>query len=454
MSFARQVRFGSLLLLVASASNSSVLAVEKSAKPNIVFVVADDMGYADLSCYGHPDIKTPRLDQLAREGVRFTHHYSNGPECSPTRTAFMTGRYQQRVPGLECAIGTGNVGRYDEAIAVANNHMLGLRAKDSLIPGGLKREGYEAVIFGKWHLGYEPHFNPLEYGWDKFFGCLGGNVHYFSHRELSKLDVTLIDREPSNLQGYMTHLITEQAVKFIHAPHQKPFFLYVPFTTPHSPYQLPNQANKKVSEQNWNEGTPEEYGGMVEDMDQCIGQILDALDKEKLRENTVVIFISDNGGTKLANHVKLRGLKSGLLEGGIRVPMIARWPGKLPVGKTSTQVCITMDITASMMNIAGGEPLKGRPLDGIDILEHVATKKQNVDRILYWRSKRGTKVWRAVRNGDLKYVQLEGIEGAGQWLYDLSNDESEERDLLSAKPQTVKKLQQLLSVWELDVDKR
>jgi len=157
--------------------------------PNFVFIFADDLGYGDLGCYGHPVAKTPQIDRLADEGVRFAQHYANGPECSPTRTALLTGRYQQRAGGLECAIGTGNVGRYDEAIRLAEARQLGLPAKQSVLPSALKKAGYSCGVFGKWHLGYEPQFNPIEHGWDEFFGYMGGNVHYFNHRELSDLHV-------------------------------------------------------------------------------------------------------------------------------------------------------------------------------------------------------------------------------------------------------------------------
>ena len=198
-----------------------------AAQPNIVFILADDMGYGDLGCYGHPVAKTPVIDQLARDGVRFTQHYANGPECSPTRTAFLTGRYQQRAGGLECAIGTGNVGRYDDAIRLAKARQLGLPAKQVVLPSALKKPGYSSGLFGKWHLGYEPQFNPLEHGWDEFFGYMGGNVHYFNHRELSDLHVLYRGRLPVYEEGYMTHLITDSSLDFIARHKDRPFFLFI-----------------------------------------------------------------------------------------------------------------------------------------------------------------------------------------------------------------------------------
>ena len=180
-------------------------------------------------------MSTPHIDRLAREGVSFTQHYSNGPECSPTRTALLTGRYQQRVGGLECAIGTGNVGRYDDAIRLAEKHDLGLPVEQAILPRTLTEAGYETAIFGKWHLGYEPKFNPLEYGFGRFFGALGGNVKYFTHAELSPLPVLYLDRQPVERQGYMTRLLADEAEAFVQRNRSRPFFLYVPFTAPTFP---------------------------------------------------------------------------------------------------------------------------------------------------------------------------------------------------------------------------
>ena len=191
------------------------VAAETENRPNIVLILADDLGYGDLGCYGHPVAKTPHLDQLAKQGVKFTQHYANGPECSPTRTAFLTGKYQQRAGGLECAIGTGNVGRYDDAIRLANQKELGLPASQSILPRAMKQAGYTCGIFGKWHLGYEPQFNPMVHGWDEFFGYLGGNVDYFTHRETSDLHVLFRGKLPVYREGYMTHLITDDSIAFI-----------------------------------------------------------------------------------------------------------------------------------------------------------------------------------------------------------------------------------------------
>jgi N-acetylgalactosamine-6-sulfatase len=422
-----------------------------SAQPNIVLILVDDMGYGDLGCYGHPRAKTPVIDRLAKEGVRFTQHYSNGPECSPTRTALLTGRYQQRAGGLECAIGTGNVGRYDDAIRLAGQRQLGLPAKQVVLPSALKPAGYVSGVFGKWHLGYEPQFNPMEHGWDDFFGYMGGNVHYFNHRETSELHVLYRGRLPVHTQGYMTHLITDSSINFIERHKDKPFFLYVSHECPHFPFQGPKDVKKEVNKINWMKPDADTYVAMLEDLDSEVGRLLSALDKHKLADNTLVIFVSDNGGfAGAANMGPLNGAKSTTLEGGIRVPLIMRWPGQIRPGITSHQVCVTFDLTRSILNLAQAKvPAKG--LDGLDIVNHITARKPDFDRTLFWRGKRGERIWSAVREGDLKYVRK--TEGQTQeWLFDLSKDLAEKNDLSSAQPKELIRMKKLLANWEKDVN--
>jgi len=360
------------------------LTTARATPPNIVLILADDLGYGDLGCYGHPVAKTPRIDALARQGVRFTQHYSGGPECSPTRTSLLTGRYQQRVGGLECAIGTGNVGRYDDAIRLARQRELGLPAEAAVLPSALVEAGYRCGVFGKWHLGYEPQFNPMEHGWDRFFGYLGGNVHYFNHRETSDLHVLFRGRLPVYRDGYMTHLITDDSIDFLEAPGRtnaqptrsdQPYFLYVSHECPHFPFQAPEDRDKVVTPENWMELNPEAYVAMLEDLDSEVGRLLDAIDASGDRDNTIVIFVSDNGGFDGAAHMAgLRGSKSTTFEGGIRVPLIVRWPGTLPPATVCDDVCVTFDLTCSILNAAGAD-VAPRQLDGVDVLAHVAEKR-------------------------------------------------------------------------------
>ena len=421
--------------------------------PNIVFIFADDLGYGDVECFGHPKAKTPHLNQLARDGVLFTQHYANGPECSPTRTAFFTGRYQQRVGGLECAIGTGNVGRYDDAIRLAEQHDLGLPPADAVLPKAIADAGYQCAIFGKWHLGYEAKFNPLNYGWHEFAGYLGGNVHYFNHRETSDLHVLYRGREKVTREGYMTHLITNDAIDFIKRNRQNPFFVMLAHECPHFPYQGPGDSEKKVTAENWMEKDPDAYVVMLEDLDAEIGRVLESIDELGMRKNTLVVFASDNGGVgEIANMGGLRGNKGTTYEGGIRVPLIIRWPGKLNPGTTCGQPCATFDLSRSFLRIAGGSTTQ--PLDGIDIIEHAEQKKSDVTRDLFWRGRRGDKTWCAIRSGDLKLVRSVNGKDSQQWLFDLHDDIAEKSDLSDQRPKDVARLEKKLRGWEKDVAPR
>ena len=421
-----------------------------SARPNIVLIFADDMGYGDLGCYGHPKAKTPVIDRLAKQGARFTQHYANGPECSPTRTALLTGRYQQRAGGLECAIGTGNVGRYDDAIRLAEQRQLGLPAKQVVLPSALKPVGYSCGLFGKWHLGYEPQFNPMAHGWDDFFGYMGGNVHYFNHRETSDLHVLFRGRLPVHAEGYMTHLITDSSIKFIEQNKDDPFFLFVSHECPHFPFQGPDDSQKVVNKENWMRPDAQTYVAMLEDLDREVGRLLSALEAHKLTDNTLVVFVSDNGGfSGAANMGPLNGAKSTTLEGGIRVPLIMRWPNKIKPGIISNQVCATFDLTLSILNLAQAKVPKDQ-LDGVDIVNHVTARKPDFERTLFWRGKRGERTWAAVRKGDLKYVRKK--EGETQeWLFDLSKDIGEKTNLSSSRPKEFALLKKLLADWEKEV---
>jgi len=439
------------LLVLGIILTLGVAAVTAAAKPNIVFIFVDDMGYGDLGCYGHPVAKTPVIDRLAAQGVRFTAHYSNGTECSPTRTAFYTGRYQQRVGGLECAIGTGNVGRYDDAIRLAEARDLGLPADSTIIPGALKDAGYACGLFGKWHLGYEPKFNPMEHGWDAFFGYTGGNVHYFTHRETSDLHVLFDGRLPVHRDGYMTHLITDSSIDFIKRHKDRPFFLMLSHECPHFPYQGPGDAAKVVTAENWMAKDDATYVAMLEDLDAEVGRLLGALDDAGLSDDTLVVFASDNGGVGGAAHMApLRGAKSTTLEGGIRVPLIAKWPGRIKPGQVCDQPCMTFDLTASFLRIAGAKVSADR-LDGIDILQHVQEGKPTFKRTLFWRGKRGDRTWWAVRDGDLKYVRNVDGGKTEQWLFNVATDPGEAQDLLGSKPAETAQLKKLLLKWETRV---
>jgi N-acetylgalactosamine-6-sulfatase len=435
------------LLLIFSLTG----AFAGEQKPNIVFILADDLGYGDIACYGCPDARTPNIDKLADQGAKFTNFYANGTECTPTRTAIMTGRYPQFAGGLECAIGTGNVGRYDDAIRLAKKSQLGLPVNQSVIPEVFTKAGYKTGIFGKWHLGYEPHFNPVKYGWDEFFGCLGGNVDYFTHRELSPLPALFGNDKPVKREGYMTHLITNEALQFISQHQQAPFFCYIPFTTPHFPFQTPTDRDKEFNKENWTDGSRESYVTMLEDLDAAVGKILQKLENLKLDKNTLVLFASDHGAMKPGRNLPWNGYKGSLFEGGIRAPLIARWPGKIKPGTRCSQLGATFDLTASFARITGTR-VAGKKLDGIDLLACAEKNLKPIARDLYWRAKRGERTWWAVVNDDgettRKYIRKKENGETQEWFFNLKEDPGESKNLFALPDNYGHKLKVKLADWQ------
>jgi arylsulfatase A-like enzyme len=430
----------------------STLQVAAAPPPPIVLIVADDMAYADLSCYGG-STPTPQIDSLARNGVRFTRFYANSSECSPTRTALLTGRYQQRVGGMECALGTGNVGRYDDAIRLREQRELGLPVAENTLLAGLKQAGYRTAISGKWHLGYEPKFSPVAHGFDASFGPNAGGVDYFHHTEWDGVPALFEDGAPVKRDGYMTDLITDFAVRQIERRDDpRPLFLYVPYTAPHTPYQGPkDRTATPLREPQWNEGTPEIYAAMLRSLDAGVGRILQALAARGLAEEALVIFMSDNGGTKLGNSGPYSRLKGTLYEGGVRVPCLVRWPGRLPRGATTDQTTATMDFTRSLLRIAAPQAAPARALDGMDILAHVAENKPDEPRTLFWRYRRGETTWRAALIGDLKLVQRQDGANLQRELFDLAADPAEKNDLVARRPIDADRLEAALAGWQLEV---
>ena len=434
-----------------SLCGTAALAVsaEQNRAPNLVLILADDLGYGDLSSYGAPDARTPNIDRLGKQGVRFTQHYASAPECTPTRTALLTGRYPQRVGGMECAIGTGNVGRYDDAARLAGQHELGLPPDMAVLPRVLAAAGYRCGIFGKWHLGYDAKFNPLEFGFDRFFGCLGGNVDYFTHKELSPLPVLYAGRRAVERDGYMTHLITDAAVEFLDESSDKPFFLYLPYTSPHFPFQAPGDGDKQFTEENFTQGTRATYVKMLEDLDAQVGRVVAELQRRKQLEDTVVIFASDNGAMAPGRNLPFRDYKSKLFEGGIRAPLLVQAPGRIKPGTECRLPCLTMDLTPSLIALAEAKPAGDWTPDGIDLIGHVIRGEQDFMRSLFWRARRGERTERAVRYGDLKYLHRRLDDGTvEEYLFDLAADPDEQNNLLPKRSEDAGLLKDQLSKWE------
>ncbi len=446
-----QTLHGVGLLITALASVSVCLSAAE--RPNIVFILADDLGYGDLGCYGRKDIQTPVLDQLAAEGVKLTQHYANGPECTPTRAAFLTGRYPQWIGGLECAIGTGNVGRYDDAIRLRTTHALGLPTTEKTIAQHLREVGYATALSGKWHLGYESEFQPNRHGFDHSFYCIGGGMDYFHYLDTVAGYNLFRGGRPVSGKGYFTDLMTDDAIDFVRRNSDQPFFLYLAYTCPHSPFQGPNDLEADplpLDSPLWRQGSapPDVYVAMIEHMDTSIGRFLHMLDEQDLREETLVVFAGDNGGTGSARNAPLSGTKGGTYEGGIRVPAIINWPGHIPAGIESDQLSITFDFTASIASLAGCPIPRERPLEGIDIVQHLEQQKPNVDRDLYWRKPRGDTVWHGLRSGNLKFVARDKGNQYEEYLFDLSQDIGEKNDLKKERAKDLEKLRSRYRDWE------
>lgn len=412
-------------------------AADKS-HPNIVFILADDLGYGDLGCYGAADIRTPHLDKLATDGLRFTDFYANGPTCSPTRVAFLTGRYQQRA-GMENALYYQEKGR-------------GLPAQGETVADALQSAGYATALCGKWHVGYDPVRQPRQQGFDHFFGLLGGNHHYFQHMDRIGVPDLWLNNQPIEREGYTTDLITEDALQFIEKHRQEPFFLYLSHAAPHFPWQGPDDREKDIRPRkpSWQQGDRETYVAMVESMDAGIGRVLDKLDELKLRERTLVVFTSDNGGHTYSRNAPLRGYKAELWEGGIRVPCIASWPGVLPAGEISKQVGITMDWTPTFRRLAGvGADPQGE--DGIDLMPLLTGDRPERERTLFWRRKhgpvrKGFEEGRAVRHGRWKLIEQH--DSGKRYLFDLKDDVGESNNVIDQHPEVAAALHKRLDGWE------
>lgn len=401
-------------------------------KPNIVIILADDMGYADIEPYGAKDIRTPALNRLAREGVKLTDFYANGPNCTPTRAGLMTGRWQQRV-GLEWA--TRPTDKKAE-----------LPLSQPTVARMLKDAGYATGMFGKWHLGYDIARGPVAHGFDEFFGLLTGNVDMYSHQYRTGMSDLYEGTQAVKREGYLTDLLTTKAVDFIARHKSEPFFLYVPYNAVHWPFQVPGTPHDIRTLATWFDGTRKDYALMLERMDWGIGQILQALDQHKLRNETLVVFTNDNGGERLSDNRPFFHHKSTVWEGGIRVPCLMRWPGRIPAQTVSEQMGITMDLTATAIAIAGVQP--AQTLDGINLLPLLQRGAKPLPRTFFWRINQPGLAQKAIRTGQWKYVQ----EGENELLFDLSRDPGERYNLRYQNPDRSKALRAQLARWEEEVN--
>jgi len=410
-------------------------------RPNILFILADDLGYGDLSCYGRPDYRTPVLDAFARQGIKFMSAYAAAPVCTPTRCAYITGRYPQRLPvGLE------------EPLRAGSPPDVGLPPDHPTIASLLKTNGYDTALVGKWHLGWKPEFGPNRHGFDEFFGILSGAADYFTHKApdagggvapqggLPDLWENLM---PVDRVGYLTDLLSDKAVEIIARPHGKPFFLSLQYNAPHSPWEGPEDAAIGHTDHGpgpmTNGGSLPIYGTMMKSMDAGIGRVLKALERSKLERDTLVIFTSDNGGERYSFNWPFSFAKGHLWEGGTRVPAMARWPGVIPSGQVTEQAAITMDWTATILAATGTAADSSYPLDGQDLLPVLSGKRAAYDRTLFWR----VAAYDAARMGRWKYLNASGQEH----LFDLSIDPGEKTDLRAAHAVTFGEIRRQYLAW-------
>lgn len=400
----RDLLRGAATAIMALALGDDLPSAEHPGKlPNIVFILADDLGYADISCYGRPDLKTPNIDHLAAAGTRFVQAYANSAVCTATRTALITGRYQYRLRvGLE------------EPLAGGVNTDVGLPPEHPTLPSLLKKAGYSSTLVGKWHLGTLPKYGPLQSGYEHFYGFRGGALDYFSHRSGANKDDLWEDDVPIHQNGYLTDLLGSRAVEVIggYARAKQPFLLSLHFNAPHWPWEGPGAEleSRRLADAgqgaifDLDGGSQTTYEQMIEAMDRQVGRVLEALQSNRLTNNTIVIFTSDNGGERFADTWPFTGRKTELLEGGLRIPALISWPGHIPQGRTTDQVSISMDWVPTLLATAGAEPDSAYPLDGINLLPVLTQDAAPVPRKLFWRYKANAQ--RAARDGDYKFLKI------------------------------------------------
>ena len=412
-------------------------------QPNIIFIVADDLGYADLGCYGGRDAVfgpvSPVLDGLAAKGLKFTQGYANSPVCSPTRFALMTARYQYRLRGAaEEPINSKSRG----------SATLGLPPEHPTLPSLLRGAGYRTALIGKWHLGYLPNFGPLRSGYEEFFGPTSGGVDYFTHCDSSGNHDLCFGEEEQHHEGYLTDLLSHRAVDYVErmAQQQAPFFLSLHYTAPHWPWETRDDVAKapaiKDNLFDLAGGNIHIYRRMIHHMDEGIGWIMAALQKHGLTDNTLVVFTSDNGGERFSDNWPLVGGKMDLTEGGIRVPWIAHWPATIKPGGESAQHCMTMDWSATMLDAAGARAHPDYPLDGVSLLPVLHDASHSFHRPLHFRmNHRGQ---RALRDGDWKYLTVDGNE----YLFNIPADERERANRARLEPARLDAMRAAWQAWE------
>lgn len=415
-------------------------------RPNIIFIVADDLGFADLGCYGGREAEfgavSPVIDQLAANGLKLTEGYANSPVCSPTRFALMTARYQYRLRG-----------GIDEPISSKSkgSTVLGLPPEHPTLPSLLKSQGYHTALIGKWHLGYPPAFGPIKSGYDEFFGPMSGGVDYFTHCSNNGTHDLYLGEEEHAEEGYLTDLLSQRAADYVRrmaAPQsqERPFFLSLHYTAPHWPWETRgDEAVAEATKSNifhLDGGNIHTYRRMIHHMDEGIGWVVQALRETNQLENTLIVFTSDNGGERFSDNWPLVGGKMDLTEGGIRVPWVAHWPTVIPAGTVSDQHCLTMDWSATMLELGGAAAHAQHPWDGVSLAAFLRDPSQTFERPMFWRmNHRGQ---RAMRLGPWKYLRVDGHD----YLFNIHADARERANLAQREPQRLAQMRQAWESWE------
>ena len=436
-SFTRRTALRAAAAAPLALAFRSDAAPASEPPPNIVFILADDLGFADLSCYGRPDFRTPHIDRIAAGGVRFLEAYANSAVCSATRTALITGRYQYRLPiGLE------------EPLANTSRHV-GLPPDHPTLPSLLKGSGYGTSLIGKWHLGFLPDFGPLRSGYDHFWGFRGGALDYFTHKSGAASTDTddLWDGDVKvHETGYLTDLLGSRAVSVIeaYAKEKRPFLLSLHFNAPHWPWEGPSDEaeSQRIRDLfDFDGGSEATYVRMVTELDAQVGRVLKALDDTRIAANTIVVFTSDNGGERFADTWPFTGKKTELLEGGLRIPAIVRWPRHIPAGATSEQVMISMDWMPTLLEAAGTHPDPAFPPDGMSLLPVATGKTPVTPRKLYWRYRANAQ--RAMRDGDMKWLKIK----ENTFLFNVVADPLERANLKERQPEIYRRMVNDYETW-------
>ncbi len=423
------------ILTVLSLLSPIGICVSAQQRPNVIVILSDDGGYDDFGCFGGEEVHTPHIDELAKKGIRFQCAYASASVCAPSRAGLLTGRYQQRF-GFEHNISK----RPTHGTAVED---IGMDTSVATIADFMRYNGYKTVGIGKWHQGDGPQFHPLKRGFDHFYGFIGGDRSYFSIPGKVKPTQMLIDDGrvvPEDSIHYLTENLADKAISYVHRYRQQPFFMYLAFNAVHTPVEAPLLHNDKYSKVA--DPMRRAYLAMLENMDSSIGRLIEQLKRDGLYENTLIIFMNDNGAATNngADNGQLRGLKGSKWEGGIRVPMIIQWPAKLPKGQVADAMVSGMDILPTSIDAIRGKNIPGQQLDGVSLLSSYKTVKNGHD-YLFWR--RG--VAKAVRHAEWKLIV---VKDDPMLLFNLKDDIKEQHNLAEKYPSRVKEMLGKLAEWE------